>query len=111
MRIRIAAVDRPAAAILMATPFGSGFYNTIACEYELASFLQLCFFNHRHVTREKVRKLHENAMLHGSMYPYASLLTGFLDSNIFKSLPTWQRRSSSSGADRPSLRRWSTACG
>jgi len=77
----------PLQRFLMATPMGSGFYNTIACEYELASFLQHCFFNHRHVTREKVKKLHENAMLRGSMYPYASLLTGFLDSNIFKSLP------------------------
>ncbi len=77
----------PVHRLLMASPLGSGMYNTISCEYELTTFLENCFFNRREVTAEKVRKLHENAMLRGSMYPYASLITGFLDSNLFKSLP------------------------
>ena len=77
----------PLQRLLMATPLGSGLYNTVTCEYELASFLQGCYFNQRQITPDKVRQLHKNASLRGSMYTYASLMTGFLDCDIFKSMP------------------------
>jgi len=77
----------PLQRFVMSTPFGGGLYDTISCEYELAMFLQNCFHNHKQIRPAKVARLHENAMKKGSTHAYASLMTGFLDSNIFKSLP------------------------
>jgi pimeloyl-ACP methyl ester carboxylesterase len=77
----------PLQRLLMSTPLGTGLYDTISCEYELSSYLQGCFYNPRHVTHEKVKRIHDHAVRRGSGHAYASLVTGFLDVDIFKSLP------------------------
>ncbi len=77
----------PLQRFVMSTPFGGGLYETISCEYELQVFLRSCFFNPRLITKDKIARLHDYATRHGSTHAYASLMTGFLDSNIFKTLP------------------------
>lgn len=72
---------------LTTPPLGSGYYNTMAGDAELTVFLRTCFFNARHVTAEKVARLCENARRPGSIYPYASLVTGYLDKYLLASLP------------------------
>ncbi|MGA2496438.1 MAG: alpha/beta fold hydrolase [Tepidisphaeraceae bacterium] len=80
----VAAVRR----FLMSSPtLGSGFYETMAGEAELEVYLRQCFWNPRAVTREKIQRLVENSQRKGSIHPYASLITGYLDSSILKWLP------------------------
>src|SRR5262249_9453727 len=69
------------------SPLGSGVYETLAGEYELTSYLQRCYFDPRRITPQQVHRLHEQATKPGSAYACASLMTGFLDSDILKSLP------------------------
>ena len=80
----VAAIRR----FLMSSPtLGSGFYETMAGEAELEVYLRQCFWNPRAVTRQKIERLVENSQRKGSIHPYASLITGYLDSSILKWLP------------------------
>jgi pimeloyl-ACP methyl ester carboxylesterase len=78
----------PIRHFMLSTPaVASGYYETMTGRYELTAFLQNCFHNPKHVTPELVERLHDNAREGGSMYPYASLLTGYLDCHLLSSLP------------------------
>lgn len=77
----------PLQRMLLASPLGSGLYETLSCEHELGSYLKNCFSDPRHITRDQIARLHEQASRRDSVYAYVSLLTGFLDSDILKSLP------------------------
>lgn len=78
----------PIRHLFLSTPaFGSGFYETIAGETEIKRFLHDCFYNPRAVNEELVQRLADNAQLPGSLYAYASLLTGYLDWSLLASLP------------------------
>jgi len=73
--------------ILCNPPVGPGYYDTMTCDYELRQFLLTCFHDPKNVTADRVERIHDNAALPGSIYPYASLLTGYLDASLLKSLP------------------------
>jgi len=75
---------------LTTPPLGSGFYETMAGDAELTLFLRNCFYSSRHLTAEKVARLRDNARQPGGIYPYASLVTGFLDKPLLASLPRVQ---------------------
>ena len=75
---------------LTTPPLGSGFYETMAGDAELTLFLRSCFYSSRHVTAAKVARLRDNARQPGGIYPYASLVTGFLDKPLLASLPRVQ---------------------
>lgn len=75
---------------LSTPPLGSGFYETMAGEAEMTLFLRNCFYQSKHVTPEKVSRLVENARRPGTIHPYASLVTGYLDKHLLASLPRVQ---------------------
>jgi pimeloyl-ACP methyl ester carboxylesterase len=75
---------------LTTPPLGSGYYETMAGDAELGIFLRNCFFASKHVTPEKIARLRDNARRPGGIYPYASLITGFLDKPLLASLPRVQ---------------------
>ncbi len=78
----------PMRRFLLATPpMGGGFYQTMAGEGEIALFLATCFHNPKNITAARVRRLVGNAALPGSIGPYASLITGYLDHDLLASLP------------------------
>ncbi len=78
----------PVRHLFLSTPsLGSGFYETMASERELRRFLLECFYNPKAVTDDLVDRLVANARQSGSIYPYASLVTGYLDCSILASLP------------------------
>ena len=77
----------PLQRLLLTSPLGAGLYETLSGEYELATYLRSCFHDHRHITHDQIHRLHEQATKPGSVYACASLMTGFLDSDILKSLP------------------------
>jgi pimeloyl-ACP methyl ester carboxylesterase len=72
---------------LSTPPLGSGYYQTMAGDAELTTFLRHCFYSPKHVTGELVQRLKENANRSGSIHPYASLVTGYLDKHLLASLP------------------------
>jgi pimeloyl-ACP methyl ester carboxylesterase len=73
---------------LLTTPaLGSGFYETIASPYELKNYLTTCYHNPRAITNEKVQQLVDNASRPGTIHPYISLITGYLDCHLLSSLP------------------------
>lgn len=74
---------------LISSPaLGSGFYDTLSSDVEITAFLTQCFANPaRHVTRAKVDRLTDHAARPGGTYPYASLVTGFLDTDLLRTLP------------------------
>ncbi|HEY8667642.1 MAG TPA: alpha/beta hydrolase, partial [Tepidisphaeraceae bacterium] len=81
----------PIRHLFMTTPaFRSGFYDTMSGEVELRLFLRNSFHNPREVTADKVNRLFEHARGAGRVYPYASLITGYLDSRILDWLPRVQ---------------------
>jgi pimeloyl-ACP methyl ester carboxylesterase len=77
----------PLQRVLLTSALGSSIYETLSGEYELTSFLKTCFYDPKNVTPALVRHLHEQATKPGSAYAIASLMTGFLDSSILKTLP------------------------
>jgi pimeloyl-ACP methyl ester carboxylesterase len=79
----MAAIQR----VLLTSRLGSSVYETLSCKYELRSYLEGCFHDPKHVHRDQVERLHEQATRPDSVYACASLMTGFLDSDILKSLP------------------------
>ena len=72
---------------LSSPTLGSGFYDTMTGDYELRQFLLSCFHNPKAVTDDKVQRLVENGKRPGSIYAYASLITGYLDCSLMASLP------------------------
>lgn len=66
---------------------GSGFYETMSGPHELREFLLTCFHNPKEVTEDKVERLVRNGRRPGSIYAYASLITGYLDWSILSALP------------------------
>lgn len=79
----------PLKRALMTVPpsAGSGFYETMTGDYELREFLLTNFHHTREVTAELVGRLQEHARRPGATFPYASLVTGYLDENILDTLP------------------------
>jgi len=75
---------------LTTPPLGSGFYQTMAGDAELAVFLRNCFYSTKEVTPELIHRLKENANRPGSVHPYASLVTGYLDKSLLAALPKVQ---------------------
>jgi pimeloyl-ACP methyl ester carboxylesterase len=75
---------------LTTPPLGSGYYETMAGDAELTLFLRENFYSSRHVTDRKVARLRDNASRPGGIYPYASLVTGYLDKPLLASLPRVQ---------------------
>jgi pimeloyl-ACP methyl ester carboxylesterase len=74
---------------LISSPvLGNGFYETLSSRWEISASLKHCFANPaRHVTRAKLDRLTEHAGRPGGCYPYASLVTGYLDTDLLKILP------------------------
>src|SRR4051812_45766275 len=68
-------------------PLGAGYYETMAGAVELGLFLREVFYRSKHVTPELIERLHANANRPGAIYPYASLLTGYLDRHLLAALP------------------------
>lgn len=66
---------------------GNAYYETMSGSAEITAYLRNCYFNPRNITRAKVQRLVDNAKLPGAVYPYASLVTGYLDNHLLKNLP------------------------
>lgn len=77
----------PLQRLMLSSSLGSSVYEVQAGPYELTSYLKTCFHDPRHITRDMVERLHEQANKPGSAYAIASLSTGFLDTSILKTLP------------------------
>jgi pimeloyl-ACP methyl ester carboxylesterase len=78
----------PIRHFMLSTPaVANGYYEAMTGRYELTTFLQNSFHNPKNVTAERVERLFENSKRPGSIHPYASLLTGYLDSHLLSALP------------------------
>jgi pimeloyl-ACP methyl ester carboxylesterase len=78
----------PLRHFMLSTPaVATGYYETMTGRTELGAFLENSFKNPKHVTPELVDRLVANARETGSIYPYASLITGYLDCHLLSSLP------------------------
>ena len=78
----------PLRHFMLSTPaVANGYYETMTGRYELRTFLRNSFYNPKCVTPELVDRLYENARRKGAIHPYASLITGYLDSHLLSSLP------------------------
>ena len=75
---------------LTTPPLGSDVYQTMASEVELGLFLRDCFYQSKHVTPELVGRLRDNALRPGTIHPYASFITGYLDKHLLGALPRVQ---------------------
>jgi pimeloyl-ACP methyl ester carboxylesterase len=72
---------------LTTPPLGGGYYETMAGEVELNLFLRQVFYHPKHVTDDLIARLHANANQPGAVFPYASLVTGYLDRPLLAALP------------------------
>jgi pimeloyl-ACP methyl ester carboxylesterase len=72
---------------LTTPPLGSDVYQTMASEVELGLFLRDCFYQSKHVTAQLIQRLRDNALQPGTIHPYASLITGYLDMHLLGALP------------------------
>ena len=78
----------PIRHFMLSTPaVANGYYETMTGRHELTTFLRNNFHNPKHVTAELVERLHRNTLRRGAIYPYASLITGYLDCHLLSSLP------------------------
>ena len=73
--------------MLTAPGLGQGYYETVAGAYAIKQYLLQCFHHPRHVTPDLIARLRDNAVRPGSIFPYASLLTGYLDLPLLAALP------------------------
>ena len=73
--------------VLTAPGMGAGFYETVAGRYGITQYLNGCFYDPRSVTKALVERLLYNAHRPGSIHPYASLITGYLDHPLLAPLP------------------------
>ena len=73
---------------LISSPtLGHGMYETLSSVFEVDAFLRGCFHNPKHITRPKIDRLTANASQPGGAFPYASLVSGYLDSPLMRALP------------------------
>jgi pimeloyl-ACP methyl ester carboxylesterase len=72
---------------LTTPPLGGGYYETMAGQAELDLFLHQVFYHPKHVTPDLIARLHANANQPGAVFPYASLVTGYLDRPLLAALP------------------------
>lgn len=78
----------PLQHLMLSTPtVASGYYETMTGRHEMGEFLQNNFYNPKNVTPELVERLYENAQHKGAIHPFASLITGYLDSHLLAHLP------------------------
>jgi pimeloyl-ACP methyl ester carboxylesterase len=79
----------PVQRLLMTVPptGASGYYETMTSDYALREFLLRSFYHTREATEERVQRLQDLARRPGSNFPYASLMTGYLDMSILEILP------------------------
>ena len=78
----------PIRHFMLSTPaVASGYYETMTGRHELTEFLRNCFHHPKHVTEDLVTRLYDNARRKGALHPYASLITGYLDSRLLDHLP------------------------
>lgn len=78
----------PIRHFMLSTPaVADGYYDAMTGRHELTTFLKNSFYNPKHVTPERVERLFANAKRPGAIHPYASLLTGYLDSHLLSLLP------------------------
>jgi pimeloyl-ACP methyl ester carboxylesterase len=78
----------PLQHLMLSTPaVSSGYYETMTGKHELTTYLSNSFANAKAVTPVLVDRLHENARRRGAIHPFASLITGYLDSSLLASLP------------------------
>ena len=78
----------PIRHFMLSTPaVANGYYEAMTGRHELGTLLHNSFHNPKHVTAELVDRLFANARQKGAIHPYASLLTGYLDSHLLASLP------------------------
>jgi len=73
--------------VLSSPTLGNAYYDTMSSSAEITAYLRNSFANPRQVTRAKVQRLVDNAALPGGAYPYASLVSGYLDGNLLATLP------------------------
>jgi pimeloyl-ACP methyl ester carboxylesterase len=66
---------------------GGGQYQVATDDYAIRQFLNDRFFHPKEVTAERVGRLREYARRPGSTYPWASLLTRYLDGELLEVLP------------------------
>ena len=66
---------------------GGGQYEIATDDYALRQFLHERYFHPKEVTSDRVARLKELARRPGSAYPYASLLTQYLDGHLLDTLP------------------------
>jgi pimeloyl-ACP methyl ester carboxylesterase len=78
----------PLQHLMLSTPaVSSGYYETMTGHHELKTYLENSFYNPKAVTEALIERLHENARRKGAIGPFASLITGYLDSHLLGSLP------------------------
>lgn len=78
----------PIRHFMLSTPaVATGYYDAVTGRHELSQYLLNSFHNPKCVTPALVDRLYGNARKPGAMYPYASLLTGYLDCHLLSSLP------------------------
>jgi pimeloyl-ACP methyl ester carboxylesterase len=78
----------PIRHFMLSTPaVANGYYEAMTGRHELTTLLRNSFHNPKNVTAERVDRLFDNARRKGAIHPYASLLTGYLDSHLLASLP------------------------
>jgi pimeloyl-ACP methyl ester carboxylesterase len=78
----------PLQHLMLSTPtVASGYYETMTGRHETTEFLKNSFFNAKNVTPELVERLVENTRRKGAIHPFASLITGYLDSHLLAHLP------------------------
>lgn len=78
----------PLQHLMLSTPtVASGYYETMTGRHEMTEFLKNSFHNPKNVTADLVDRLYDNARRKGAIHPFASLITGYLDSHLLAKLP------------------------
>lgn len=78
----------PLQHLMLSTPaVSSGYYETMTGRHELTTYLTNSFANPKAVTPALIDRLFENSRRKGAIHPFASLITGYLDSSLLASLP------------------------
>jgi pimeloyl-ACP methyl ester carboxylesterase len=78
----------PLQHLMLSTPaVSSGYYETMTGRHELSTYLTNSFANAKAVTPALVDRLYGNSRRKGAIHPFASLITGYLDSSLLANLP------------------------
>jgi pimeloyl-ACP methyl ester carboxylesterase len=78
----------PLQHLMLSTPaVSSGYYEAMTGRDELTTYLSNSFANSKAVTPALVDRLQENTRRKGAIHPFASLITGYLDSSLLAHLP------------------------